>query len=276
MSELRSRGWRAGDNLVLLPQEDPEAIHPTGDEAREALRAWQRQGVDLVVAFSTPFAQLLADEAPSTPGLFLVNDPVAAGLVSETERPEGSLTGVTFRTPADRTLDLASRMMGGLTTVGYLAPADDAAVPGHRDAVSQAAEELGLGFVAASFAGGDEVPAAVDALVAGGADVVFLATSTNTIRVLEPIEQELRRVGLPAVANTDFATFAVVVLTPDGVEVRRQLARQAARLLSGAPVSAVPVEDPRKFLLIVNASQMETLGFPAPSDDLLREADVVR
>lgn len=275
VGELRARGWTPGTDVRLLPA-DPEATVADEEEARATIRRWVHADVELVVAFSTPLATLLADEAPHTPGLFLVNDPVAAGLVADPDHPDGSLTGVTFRTPADRTLDLASRAVGGANHVGYLWPTGDSGVPGHRAAVEEAADELGFELSEASFDDEDGVADAVAQLAAAGVDLVFLASSTATVQARDAIEAELDRHRLPSVANTDFVTFAVVVLTPDGSEVRRQLARQAARLLAGAPVSAVPVEDPRKFTVIVNRSRIQELGLPDVADEVLRQADVVR
>lgn len=275
VAELRVRGWSLGSNLRLLPG-DPDTIYGDTEEARQALAAWLREDVDVVIAFSTPFAEMLAEQAPSTPGLFVLNDPVAAGLVTDPDRPDGSLTGVTFRTPADRTLDLARQVVGDVDRLGYLWPADDPAVPGHRRAVEIAARDLGIELLDAPFEDEKAVVAAIDELASAEVDLVFIASSTATIRALDAIETALAEHDLPAVANTDFAHFAVLVLTPDGAELRRQLARQAARLLAGAPVSAVPVEDPRKFVVIINRSRILELGLPDVPSAVLQQADVVR
>ncbi len=274
VEELRDRGW-GPTQLEVLPA-DPLELHPDPEGAAATLDAWVRDGIDLVIAFSTPLAQLAAERAASVPGLFLVNDPVAAGLVTDPRHPDGSMTGVTFRTPADRTLDLADRALGGLSRVGYLFPDGDAGVPGHRRGVLAAAEELGIEVEEASFTDADGVEDAVGQLADAGVQAVLLASSNGTFRVLDAIAAALDAHDLPAIANTDFAEFAVVIVTPDGAEVRRQLARQAVRLLAGADVSAVPVEDPRKFVVILNRTQAAELGLPPFDPDLLRQADVVR
>lgn len=275
VDELRSRGWSAGADVVLLPR-DPGNIYATTEQAEAALRDWTREGIDIVIAFSTPFAQLVAEQAPDVPSLFLVNDPVAAGLVGDMRAPEGSMTGVSFRTPADRTLDLADRALGGIERVGYLAPVGDPAVPGHRESVRVAAAKLGYDFLAVDFDGVQDVAAAVAELASSDVDAVFLASSNSTVRAIEQIERELRDQRLPAIASVDFFEFAAVALAPDPAELRRQLARQAARLLSGASVSSIPVEDPRKFVVIINRTEIERLGLPPVREDLLRQADVVR
>jgi putative ABC transport system substrate-binding protein len=275
ISELRAQGWNIGRDVAVFP-EDPERLFPDEDAARATLRSWVGAGVDVVVAFSTPFARLAAEEGRGTPVLFLLNDPVAAGLVGDTQRPDRGATGVTFRTPADRTLALAQRLVGTLGHVGYLRPADDPGVEGHRAAVRAAAEELGVRVTEASFQALEDVAPAVEELVAAGVEAVWVANSTATVQALEPLRSALSGANLPVIANTDFVDFAVLIVTPDGAELRRQLARQAARLLAGADVSAVPVEDPRKFVVILNRTVAAALGLPEPDPALLRQADVVR
>lgn len=275
VSELRAQGWNVGPDVVVLP-EDPEQLFPDEEAARVALRSWVAGGVDVIIAFSTPFARLAADEGRGLPVLFLLNDPVAAGLVGDIGRPDRGATGVTFRTPADRTLALAQRLIGTLDHIGYLSPDDDAGVEGHRAAVQAAADELGVRVSESRFASDGQVATAVDELVAADVDAVWLANSTATIQALDPLRAALDAAELPVIANTDFIDFAVLIVTPEGAELRRQLARQATRLLAGADVSAVPVEDPRKFVVILNRTVAAALGLPEPEPELLRQADVVR
>lgn len=275
VEELRRQGFEVGSAVELLP-EDPDRLYADAGEAEAALRRWMPDGLDLVVAFSTPFAQLVAELDGAPPGLFVVNDPVASGLVTDRDHPDGPMTGVTFRTPADRTLDLAAQALGGLERLGYLWPADDPAVPGHREALLAAAEELGVEVVERSFGDESEIAALVDELVSSDVEAVALPNANATFRAMDELREALDGARLPVIANLDLVDFAVVILTPDGEELRRQLARQAARILGGTDVSNIPVEDPRKFTLIVNQTKARELGLPDLPQGLVRQADVVR
>lgn len=276
VEELRAQGWSDGRDVEVVP-DGPDEVAADPDQARRQLREWLRADVDLLVASSTPYAALAAELAPDVPTLFLVIDPVAAGLVRDPSRPEGNMTGLTFRTPADRTLDLASQVLGGgLDRVGYLAPASDPAVEGHLAGVRAAAEELGLELVEVSFDGPEAVPAAVEELSAAAVDLVYLPSANATVQALDVLEAELLAARLPVVANADYVDFALLVLAPDGDEVRRQLARQAARLLAGAEVASIPVEDPRRFVTTVDRGVADALGLPPIDPAVLRKMDVVR
>jgi putative tryptophan/tyrosine transport system substrate-binding protein len=184
---------------------------------------------------------------------------------------------VSFATPADRTLALATRLFPELARVGYLEPAGDPAVPGHREAILTAAQAADIEVVVAAFGdGGDEVRSAVDALVDAEVDAVVLASANATVAAYEDLRAAVGDAELPIVSNNSRADFAVLTLEPDGAEIRRQVARQVARLLAGDPVAQVPVEDPRRFRVVLDRTLARSLGAAGLDDGLLRQADEVR
>jgi putative tryptophan/tyrosine transport system substrate-binding protein len=274
LAELRSQRLIDGRDLELWPTGGDEA-YADADEAAAALARLDRTPT-LVVAYSTPLAQVAVDAFPGTRTVSVVNDPVVSGLVDDRERPEGHVTGVSFATPADRTLALANRLFPGLERIGYLEPVDDPAVPGHRAGILAAAQAAGIEVVVAAFDGGDEVRSAVDDLVTSGVDVAVLASANATVAAYEELRAAVAEAELPIVSNSSRADFAVLTLEPDGAEIRRQVARQVARLLAGDPVAQVPVEDPRRFRVVLDRTLARSLGAAGLDDGLLRQADEVR
>lgn len=274
LAELRGAGFREGDTLRILPT-DPNEAHALPEDAREVVEGWIGDGADLIFAFSSTGAAAAAEATADVPILFLVNDPSAVGLVESEEAPEGNLTGVTFRVPADRTLALARDAIPGLAKIGILFPADDPAAPPHRDALTRAGPDLGIEVVAEAFRGDDDVVRAIDALVGSGAQAIVVANAPTAIRSLATIEPAAAERRIPLIANTDIAASALLVLQPDTDELLAQLGRQAVRILTGADPGDVPVENPRTFEVIVNAKAAADLGLPPLSADLLRQADTV-
>ena len=273
VDELRRAGFREGLNLVLLAEDESEA-YADEEEAAQAVRRWRDAGADLIVALSTTGARITEAEAPDVDVLFLSNDPLAAGLVSDETSPGGRLTGVTFRAPTDRTLALGARVVPGLTRIGLPYPPDDPAAIANRDVAQEAADELGITLVTAEFTDAGDIAAAVDQLAADGVQSILLSTSPVATRALAETAAAAATHGLPVLANSPLAQFAVVSLSPDTVEIGRQLGRQAARLLSGAEPSQIPVEDPNRFVLTLNARVAAELGLQL-GEDLMREANVV-
>lgn len=272
LDELDKAGWSRGDNLTFLDP-DPTEVHADPDDAAKTVRRWLRDHADLIVALSTPSAMAASKEAGSrTKVLTLANDPVASGLLDDPDAPEGNITGVAYRTPADRTIDVASRISTGIDTVGVLWPSDDVGAEPVRKALVDAARSLSVKIVDESFAGIDDAGRAVEALATAGAQVVIVVNSSATVRAYDAIGAALERASLPSVANIVTATFATVVLAPDPIAAYRQLGRQGARLLGGAAVEDVPLEDPGEFHLTVRAARAAALGVQL-SSELVAQAD---
>lgn len=273
LATLRREGYLVGTNLTLLA-EDNEETYPEQEDAEAAVRQWRQEGVDLIVAFSTVGARAAEEAAPDVNTLFLANDPIATGLVENAETPGGSLTGVTFRVPADRTLDLIRRAIPGERPIGLAYPPDDSAGIAHRDEVLASAEELGVSVIVEPFADADEIGGSISKLADRGVGALLLSTSPTAIRALEEFRGAAASAGLPTIANTPLVPWAILSLYPDSEEIGRQLARQAVRLLSGSTPASVPVEDPRQLILELNAVAAAEHGIEF-SDDLMREADRV-
>ena len=271
--ELRSAGFVEGRNLEVLGVDGEEA-YPDAAEAEDVVRQWLERSPDLIVAMSTSSAMAAQAAAPDVNVLFLSNDPKATGLVRDEQRPEGRLTGTTYRVPSDRTLTLLRRLVPSITTVGLPVPAGDPAGAAHRDAVAAAARELGITLLVEEFSDATDVGQSIDRLADGGAEAIMLSSSPQAVRAIAETEAAIRRHDLPAVANSNVAEFAVLALYPDSAELQRQMGRQAARLLTGSSPSAVPVENPRRFHIRVNAAAAEELGIDVPVD-VEREADEV-
>lgn len=271
LDELADAGWTEGENLTVLGR-DPEEAHL--DDAAAAVDGWVEEGVDLIIALSTTSAQVADEEAPDVPVLFLVNDPVASGLVEDERSPDGHVTGVTYRVPADRTLDVAMRALGPIERVGLLWPSEDPAAEPIRSDVRRAGQSFGIAVVDAPFVDAADVAAAVAELAASGVQAVVVANAPTAFRAGPEIAKAVEEHQLPVVANTA-VDFALVALAPDSVQLYRQLGRQAVRLLSGVDVADVPVEDPSGFRIIVSRGIASSLGIELPQE-LLEIAEEVR
>lgn len=272
LDELVEAGWRAGENLTVL-NEDPEAVFAE-EELAGAVEELVADGADLLVALSTTAAKAAMAGAEDVPILVLANDPVASGLVVEPRAPTGSVTGIAFRVPADRTIDLGRQLVGDSGPLGLLHPDDDpAAAPIVAD-MDEAATSLGVRLVEESFIGDDGARAAVARLAEAGVRAIILVNAPGTVAAHGVIEAATTTAGIPTIANTNVNPFAVLVLAPDGVAAYRQLGRQAARLLGGADVGDVPLEEPGDYNLILRSGIAERLGIELP-DELLEQADEV-
>lgn len=273
LTELRVAGWVEGRNLSVLGRQRDET-YPEPEEAESAVRRWLEAGTDLFIAFSSTGARIVMEVAPGTPVLFVSNDPSAIDLIDNEDQPEGSATGVTFRVPADRTLDLIRRAVPRLTTVGILYQSGDPTSAVHRGSIEEAGVALDMEVVTAGWSELGDVADTIVELAGQGAQAIVLSNSPGIVAVLGEMEETTRTLGLPVVVNVSIAPWALIAVYPDPEELGRQLARQAARILSGSSPNAVPVEDPRSFGVRVNLVTADELGIEVPAD-VVREATEV-
>jgi putative ABC transport system substrate-binding protein len=215
--------------------------------------------------------------APTTPVLVLSTDPSATGLVHDERHPEGHVTGSSYRVPADRTLALASDAFADLDIkrVGCLDPLNDVAAVPARAALQSGADALGMELVCETFASPDGVPEAVRRLLDDHVDIIVLVNAPSTALAFPQLQFVLSKTNVPVIANQP-ASFAVLTLSPDSRVVYRTMGRQAARILQGTPIADVPVEDPARYLLVVNLPAAARIGRTIAPSVVKRADQVIR
>jgi putative ABC transport system substrate-binding protein len=263
-------------HLTILGR-NPNEVHTDDAETQQTVRDWVSKDVELIVALSTRTAAAATKAAPTTPVIVLSTDPAATGLVHNERHPEGNVTGSSYRVPADRTLALANEAFADadIKRVGCLEPVNDPAAIPARDALQAGADALGMEFICATFESPDDVPAAVQQVLAEHVDVIVLVNAPSTAIAFPQLRFVLSKTTVPVIANQP-ADFAVLTLSPDSVVVYRTMGRQAARILQGTPVAEVPVEDPARYLLVVNLPAATRIGRTISSSVVKRADQVIR
>lgn len=273
LEALADGGYVEGENLRLIAR-DLDEVYPDAATSEAAVSAWVDEDVDLIVALSTVGSRAAMAAAPTTPVLFLVNDPITTGLVDNPRHPGGQATGATFRVPPDRTLDVARRAFGAQAPIGVVYPPDDPAARAIIDEAARAATALGMDLRQGPFRGEDDAANAVSRLVAEGARAIWVLNSPTSIRFIQEIAAAASSVSIPLISNTAVTT-AAVILQPDTVELYRQIARQALQLFDGRAIREIPVENPAGFVLEVNLPAARAIGLELPAS-LVEQADRVQ
>src|SRR5438067_4255427 len=241
--------------------ENLKEVHTDEVEIEATVRSWVRKGAELIVALPTRTAAAAAKASPGTPIIVLSTDPSATGLVKDERHPEANITGASYRVPADRTLALANEAFADvdIKRVGCLDPTGDPAAAPARAALEHGAAALGTTFICTTFATPEGIPDAVRQLLDEHVDVIVLVNAPATAIALPQLRFVLSKTMVPVIANQP-ADVAVLTLSPDAEAVYRTMGRQAARILEGTRVRDVPVEDPARYLLVVNLPAAARIG----------------
>jgi putative tryptophan/tyrosine transport system substrate-binding protein len=83
------------------------------------------------------------------------------------------------------------------------------------------------------------------------------------------------RLPVAGMFRTFAETRALISYGPDLVEINRQLAVYAAKILNGAKPGDLPVEEPTRYELVINLKTAKALGLTIPPSLLLRADQVI-
>lgn len=275
---LTDLGYVIGESLII------ECRHANEDYGRfpAAAEELMRADVQVIVALShraATAAQAATDAIPIV--MVASGDPVSAGLVGRLAQPGGNVTGMSYyaiELTAKR-LELIGELVPGARRIAVLANPDAPDLNAFylRDARA-AARNLGvtlfvvearneLGFEGAFRDIRDE---GVDALLILP-DLLF---STRAAQLAALATGH----GIPAMHySSRFAEAGgLVAYGADYAQMHYRTATYVDKILRGESPSAMPVEQPRFFKLVLNLSTADMLDLDVPHPVLLRADQVVR
>jgi putative ABC transport system substrate-binding protein len=241
-----------------------------GDMATTASIAQKFAGdnLDLVLGVATPTAQALAKAITDKPVLFTaVTDPVGAGLVTDPNAPSGNVTGVSDMQPVKPILELVKTFRPDAKAVGMVYNAGESNSVFLVNQAEKDAATMGLTIVKAPAGTSAEVQAAAQSLI-GRADAIMVVGDNTAVSALESIIKVAEQNKMPLVAGDPDSVKrgAVAAYGFDYYDLGKQTGDMAAKVLSGTPISDIPVEFAKNLQLSVNEKAAAAQGVTIPQD----------
>ena len=267
--ELTAGGFIEGTNL----QVDRRGFGPTDLDtvANELVRARP----DVIFALATPVAHAVKRATRSIPIVAMADDLLTSGLVASMAHPEGNVTGVSiFAFQLDlKRLELLHEAVPNAARIGILADPDQIRRP---DALDRAARDLGIQIVLFTARSNEGIIDAIDAMKAKSIDAVNVLASARLSSINSLILSRLNSQGLPSIFQWPHGAEEgwLIAYGPRLDGIYRQCGRQVTKLLRGAKVADLPVEQPTELLLAINVKTAKALGVIIPPT-LLSRADKV-
>jgi len=273
--ELRRLGWAEGQ---LRYEARLPGAHESRQAAKSRLAVLARElvaaDVDVIVALSDGSAEAAKAATSTIPIVFLVDRPVASGLVASLAQPGGNLTGMTFHVDAltAKRMQLLKQAAPAVGRVAYLST-DSAEGDANARA---AAKTLGLGLRLVPIARADDLESAIAARPELDAWVVedYFLFISNQKRIVELIA----RTRKPAVySSNDWVRMGGLMSYCDDRDgLVRAIARYVDRILRGAKPAHLPVEQPARFVLALNLATARAIGVAFPQSLVLQADEVIR
>ncbi|WP_163350964.1 ABC transporter substrate-binding protein [Desulfovibrio sp. JC010] len=272
---LKELGYPEGDKVVYFF----DGPAPSKNDLVGYMQKLLDRKPDLIFASPTP-AAIVAKKMTAGTGIPVVfapvNDPVSAGIVKDVRAPAGNITGVRLSASDGRRLLSLKDVVPSVNNVFVpYSPGDKSAAASLR-MLEDAAPKVGVILTKKPFY--KETNILVDkSYVPDGVDAILLPREglvMSRIRDFVTLCLE-RKLPLSTPRYKQVELGALTGYGFNGYKIGRQSARMAHMLLSGAPVSSLPVETSEDYLFI-NLKTAGKIGVDI-SDEILRQAqEIVR
>jgi putative ABC transport system substrate-binding protein len=277
---LRDLGYVEGKNIVI------ERRYAEGkyDRLPALVAELVRLKVDIIVT-GGPISTRRAKEATVTIPIVMTqdSDPVANGFVASLARPGGNITGLSTLAPelSGKRLEILREVVPTLSRVAVFETStrpDNAQLLKEVDLAAGALKvklqyldvlspkDIGPAFRAAGKGRAD----AVLILVAGPVfnpsrtQIIELAVKSR-LPVIYPARQVVEAGGLMSYGRNQ-----------DDLDLDRRAATYVDKILKGAKPADLPVEQPKKFELIINLKAAKQIGLTIPPNVLVRADKVIK
>jgi putative tryptophan/tyrosine transport system substrate-binding protein len=251
-----------------------------GGETLEALAAELVElQPDVIVTVATPQALAAKRATTSIPIVMATaGDPVRVGVVASYARPGGNVTGVTLygsELNAKR-IELFREAIPGIKRIAFLGNAKNLYSKLLWEDAEPAARALGLEPLSFSLQDLGDLPATfVEMKKQSNALIVFSDALFNNAR--QQIIALAAEHNLPAMyeAREFVHDGGLISYGPDTVEMTRRAAAFVDKVLKGTSPADLPIEQPTRFELAVNAKSAKALGLSLPPILLARADEVI-
>jgi ABC-type uncharacterized transport system substrate-binding protein len=270
---LRQFGYVEGRNVTIELRYAKGGLRQLPELAAELVSL----KVNVITAFGD-LAPKIAQQATGTiPIVAICDDIIGAGLVASLSRPGGNVTGFTLLAPelSAKRLELLQEFMPGISRVAALW---DATTGKAQATISEsAAQSLKIKLQILEVRNRDDLAGAFRAARDGQAAALAVFASPVLASLNREIVDLAAEYRLPAIYQWRESVEAGGLVSYGAVlaSMWRQSGVIVTRVLKGEKPADLPVEQPAKFELVVNAKTALSLGLAIPSNILVRADEVI-
>ena len=262
-SEFRERGRELGRNDISLEIRSADGV---GSRLASLAAELVDSKVDIIAAVFTPCALAAKQATSKTPIVVIsVGDPIGTGLVENLARPGGNITGISNlgAEMSGKCVELLHVMLPSLRKVAALVNPLDAFTTPFLERVRLGGKAAGveIGPIAAAQ-GSDDLENAFAKIASEGADAVIV----QAVFFPKSVANLAIKHRLPS-ASVFRAFTSAGGLMSYGADVRhlhRRGAELIYKILQGAKPADIPVEQPTRFELVINAQTAKSIGLSIP------------
>jgi putative ABC transport system substrate-binding protein len=275
---LRELGYIEGQNLNV----EYRYAHGKLEHLPKLAGELVRLEVQAIVARGSPAVRAAKDTTSTVPIVMAaVSDAVRSGFVVSLAQPGGNITGLTTIMPelVGKRLELLKEIIPKLSRVAFLAHGGGT---GHQLFVNEAEDagsSLNVLIQPVVITSPQKFDHAISTMLKERSDAVvvqpFFIGGLGEGRRIAELAAKNR---LPTIS--DLSQFAneggLMSYGPDLIDHTRRAAVYVDKILKGAKPADLPVEQPKKFELVINLKTAKQIGLTIPPNVLARADKVIR
>jgi putative ABC transport system substrate-binding protein len=274
---MKELGYVEGQKYVL------ELRHADGRSERLPTLAADLAAipVDIIVSPSTPSSLAAMQVTRVIPIVTVaVADPVGSGLVRSLSRPGGNVTGLALGLDeiSHKWMELLKTVCGGrLARVGVLQNSTNRSMPAMLGPLEASAGALNVATTVYDFTPTGTLERVFDAIAGDRLDGLVVLPDAFLQGERARIVKQIARIRVPSVFahRLDAVAGGLMSYGPDFLDNYRRAATYVEKILNGAKPADLPVEQPRKFELLINTTTAKALNLTIPPSLLLRADQVI-
>jgi putative ABC transport system substrate-binding protein len=238
-----------------------------------------RMDLEVIVTYGTAAAQALKKATSTIPIVVAAAvDLVESGIVATQRHPGGNITGLSAIGVdlSPKHAELMKTMMPKLASIAVLMNPGNSTHPAVLKNAESAAAKLGMKVVPEDARSSTDIEGAFMAAAKKGARAVIVATDAFYSGQGSQLAAASLKHRMPSISiyNEHVQRGCMMSYGQDIAAFHRRAATYVDKILRGAKPADLPIEQPTRFLLVINRKTAKALGLAIPSE-LLLSADKV-
>jgi putative ABC transport system substrate-binding protein len=225
--------------------------------------------VDVILTWGTD-AALAAKQATTTIPIVMgtIGDPLGIGIVTNLAHPGGNVTGFSSRAAEleAKRMQLLKELVPGLSRVAILFNPTNHYMPLALQSAQRGAQTLHVTLAIYEVHDTTTLDAAFVTLTKDRPDALMIPADTFLVSQRSRIAQFAIENKLPSIYSFHeyIEAGGLIAYTPNYYDLFRRAASYVDKILKGTKPGELPIEQPTRFLLLVNLKTARALGLTMP------------
>lgn len=260
VEQLKANGYTNID--VQCAQGDASAIQTIAQNMADG-------SYKAVFTIATPATQAMVNQECDTPVFFCaVSAPVAAGVITDMDKPDKNATGTSNAIPVEDIFAFSSKLTPDVKTYGFLYCMNEVNSVNTAGAAKEYCDANGISYEEITVTNSSEVQQAVQTL-ADKADAIFIPNDSVIQSAMTTVTEVARDKKIPVYGSSatmvDSGAFATIAISD--VEIGKMTADMGLKYLKdGTAVADIPAVVVPAEQTVINQTTLDALGIEIPED----------